>query len=108
MTRADLARAVQSVVGLPRRESALLVDMVFSEIFERLIAREDVKLSSFGTFSVRDKPARLGRDPRTGVGAPISARLVVTFRPSRILRARIGGSVEMDELAADAEEADKD
>ncbi len=92
ITRADLARAIQSALGLPRREAADLVDMVLGEILERLTAGEDVKLSSFGTFSVREKAARLGRNPRTGVDAEISARLVVTFKPSTALRARVEGS----------------
>jgi integration host factor subunit alpha len=102
LTRAGLARAIQSAVGLPRREAAGLVDMVLEEIFDRLTAREDVKLSSFGTFSVREKPSRLGRNPRTGVDAEISARLVVTFKPSTLLRARVEGSSE--ELADDPDD----
>ena len=102
LTRADLARAIQSAVGLPRREAAELVDMVLREILDRLTAREDVKLSSFGTFAVREKPSRLGRNPRTGVDAEISARLVVTFKPSSQLRARVEGS--SDELAADTDD----
>jgi len=106
VTRADLARAIQSAVGLPRREAAELVDMVLGEIFDRLTAREDVKLSSFGTFSVREKPARLGRNPRTGDDAEISARLVVTFRPSNVLRARVEGSQVSGELVADLDDAE--
>jgi len=100
LTRADLARALQSSMGLPRREAAELVEMVLGEIVERLTLREEVKLSSFGTFSVREKPARIGRNPRTGAGAKISARLVVTFSPSNILRARIGGDDVSGDLAA--------
>ncbi len=100
LTRADLARAIQSAVGLPRREAAELVEMVLGEIIGRLTLREEVKLSSFGTFSVRKKPERIGRNPRTGAGAKISARLVVTFKPSSILRARIEGGDVSDELAA--------
>jgi integration host factor subunit alpha len=104
LTRADLARAVQGAVGLPRREAAELVEMVLKEIADRLTLREDVKLSSFGTFSVREKPARLGRNPRTGAGAEISARLVVTFRPSNVLRARIGDD-DAEALVAGTHEA---
>lgn len=91
LTRAHLARAVQGAVGLPRHEAADLVEMVLGEISERLVRREDVKLTSFGTFQVREKQERVGRNPRTGAGAKIAARLVVTFRPSNILRSRIGG-----------------
>lgn len=89
VTRADLADAVHRKVGVPRAESAKYVEMFLEEIFERIVAREDVKLSSFGAFAVRAKKERLGRNPKTGAGATISARLVVTFKPSNILRARI-------------------
>jgi integration host factor subunit alpha len=104
LTRADLARAIQSAVGLPRREAAELVEMVLGEIIGRLTSREEVKLSSFGTFSVREKPERIGRNPRTGAGAKISARLVVTFKPSSILRARIEEADVSDESAAAADD----
>lgn len=89
LTRSDLADAVHRKVGLPRAESAKYVEMVLDEIFERIVAREDVKLSSFGAFLVRAKKERLGRNPKTGAGAKISARLVVSFKPSNILRAKI-------------------
>jgi len=89
VTRSDLADAVHRKVGLSRAESAKFVEMVLDEIFERIVAREDVKLSSFGAFVVRAKKERLGRNPKTGAGAKISARLVVSFKPSNILRARI-------------------
>ena len=91
ITRAHLARAVQDAVGLPRQEAAKLVEMVLGEIVERLVAREEVKLSSFGTFSVREKQERIGRNPRTGADATIGARLVVTFKPSNVLRTRVSG-----------------
>jgi integration host factor subunit alpha len=100
LTRADLARAIQCSLGLPRREAAEIVEMVLDEIVDRLSAREEVKLTSFGTFSVRKKPKRVGRNPRTGEGADISARLVVSFKPSNILRARIEGR----EISAEAQE----
>ncbi|WP_292531959.1 integration host factor subunit alpha [Methylocystis sp.] len=91
LTRSDLADAIHRKVGIPRAESAKYVEMVLEEIFERIISREDVKLSSFGAFLVREKKERLGRNPKTGAGAKISARLVVSFKPSNILRARING-----------------
>jgi integration host factor subunit alpha len=100
ITRADLAQAIQSAVGLPRREAAELVEMVLGEIIGRLLSREEVKLSTFGTFSVREKPERIGRNPRTGAGAKIPARLVVTFKPSNILRERIEGGDLSGKLAA--------
>lgn len=89
VTRSDLADAIHRKVGVPRTESAKYVEMVLEEIFERIVSREDVKLSSFGAFLVREKKERLGRNPKTGAGAKISARLVVAFKPSNILRARI-------------------
>ncbi|MGJ0454423.1 MAG: integration host factor subunit alpha [Methylocystis sp.] len=91
VTRSALADAIHRKVGVPRAESAKYVEMVLEEIFERIIAREDVKLSSFGAFVVRSKKERLGRNPKTGAGAKISARLVVSFKPSNIMRARING-----------------
>jgi len=91
VTRSDLADAIHRKVGVPRAESAKCVEMVLEEIFERIVAREDVKLSSFGAFTVRSKKERQGRNPKTGAGATISARLVVSFKPSNIMRARING-----------------
>jgi integration host factor subunit alpha len=91
MTRADLAEAVHLKAGLGRTESAKYVEMVLDEIFNCIVSREEVKLSSFGAFLIRAKKERLGRNPKTGEGAKITARLVVTFKPSNILRARING-----------------
>lgn len=89
ITRADLADAVHSKTGFGRSESAKFVEMVLEEIFESIVSREDVKLSSFGAFQVRAKKERQGRNPKTGAGAKITARLVVSFKPSNILRKRI-------------------
>jgi integration host factor subunit alpha len=89
LTRAGLSQAVHRKTGLPRAECADCVEMVLSEIFEAIVAREDVKLSAFGAFILRAKKERQGRNPKTGVNAKIGARLVVSFRPSNILRARI-------------------
>lgn len=91
ITRADLAEAIHQKTNLPRGESARYVEVVLEEIFECIVAREDVKLSSFGAFLVRAKKERLGRNPKTGADATTTARLVVTFKPSNILRARING-----------------
>ncbi|MCX7899216.1 MAG: integration host factor subunit alpha [Methylocystis sp.] len=96
VTRADLADAVHRRTGVSRAESAQFLEMFLEEIFASIVAREDVKLSSFGAFIVRAKRERVGRNPKTGAGAKISARLVVTFKPSNILRARINNC----ELAA--------
>ena len=79
-TRSTLSEAVFKNVGLSRNESANLVDSVFSEILTSLIKGDDVKISSFGTFIVREKKERIGRNPKTGEEVPITARSVVTFR----------------------------
>lgn len=91
MTRADLAEAVHLRTGLGRTDSAKYVEMVLDEIFKCIAAREEVKLSSFGAFLIRPKKERQGRNPKTGQGAKITARLVVSFKPSNVLRARING-----------------
>jgi len=96
VTRADLAEAIHKKLGLPRADSAAYVEMVLEEIFDRIVSREDVKLSSFGAFLVRAKKERLGRNPKTGAGARITARLVVTFKPSNILRSKINGAASFD------------
>lgn len=98
VTRADLADAVQRKIGCTRTDSAKCVELVLGEIFDAIVNGEDVKLTSFGTFSVRAKRERQGRNPKTGVGAKITARQVVTFKPSNILKARVNGELgEMDE-----------
>ena len=86
LTRADMAGAVQSTIGLSRAESAQLVETVLDQISEALIAGDNVKISSFGSFVLRDKGLRIGRNPKTGVEVPIEPRTVLTFRPSQILR----------------------
>ncbi len=89
LTRADLAEAVHRRTGKGRAEAAKYVEMVLDEIFESIVSRNDVRLSSFGAFHVRAKRERQGRNPKTGKGAKITARLVVTFKPSNVLRARV-------------------
>ena len=89
LTRMDLADAVHSQVGLSRNESADLVESVLDHVSDALVRGESVKISSFGTFSIRDKCARVGRNPKTGEEIPISARRVVTFRPGQKLKARV-------------------
>ena len=88
-TRSTLSEAVFKNVGLSRNESASLVDSVFDEILKRLISGDDVKISSFGTFVVRKKSERIGRNPKTGEEVPISARSVVTFRASNVLKSKV-------------------
>ena len=88
-TRSTLSEAVFKNVGLSRNESATLVDSVFSEILATLINGDDVKISSFGTFIVRQKKERIGRNPKTGEEVPITARSVVTFRASNVLKSKV-------------------
>ena len=88
-TRYTLSEDVFKNVGLSRNESATLVDSVFGEILKSLINGDDVKISSFGTFVVRQKKERIGRNPKTGQEVPITARSVVTFRASNVLKSKV-------------------
>ena len=109
VTRADLAEAVyrlniesrdaEPAEPISREESAALVEAVLDEISNALVAGQTVKLSSFGAFSVREKGARVGRNPKTGVEAPISPRRVPTFRASQVLKAQINGETTTDQPA---------
>ncbi len=89
VTRADLSEAVYQSVGLSRNESADLVESVLEEISRSLVRGETVKLSSFGSFSVRQKGGRIGRNPKTGEEVPIEPRRVLVFRPSHVLKDQI-------------------
>ena len=93
LARADLYNAVCENVGLSRRESAELVEAVLEEVSAALGEGESVKISSFGSFHVRSKNARMGRNPKTGEAAPIHARRVLTFRASHVLKNRINASL---------------
>ena len=87
-TRNDLIEAVSNNIGLSLSESSKIIEGIIEEILLNLEKNSDVKISSFGTFSVRYKNARIGRNPKTGVEVPITARKVVTFNPSNILKAK--------------------
>ena len=89
VTRAELAESVYQEVGLSRNESADLVEAVLAEMSNALVQGETVKLSSFGSFSVRQKGQRIGRNPKTGEEVPILPRKVLVFRPSHVLKDRI-------------------
>jgi integration host factor subunit alpha len=89
LTRMELSEAVFREVGLSRNESAELVESVLEHVSDALVRGETVKISSFGTFSVRDKSARVGRNPKTGEEVPIAPRRVLTFRPSHIMKERV-------------------
>jgi integration host factor subunit alpha len=94
VTRADLAETVYKRVGLSRSESAELVQAFLDEISDAAVRGETVKLSSFGSFVVRSKNQRVGRNPKTGVEVPILPRRVMVFKPSNVLKARINGQDE--------------
>src|SRR5919112_588973 len=97
ITRADLSEAVYQEVGLSRNESAALVETVLDEIAEALSRGEMVKISSFGSFSVRSKGQRIGRNPKTGEEVPILPRRVLVFRASHVLKSRINQTLaELD------------
>jgi integration host factor subunit alpha len=89
VTRADLAETVYQKVGLSRAESAELIGLVLEEISAALAAGENVKLSGFGIFTVRNKAERVGRNPKTGVEAPIKPRRSITFNASPVLKAHV-------------------
>lgn len=89
VTRADLGDAVYQTVGLSRNESAKLVEQVLEEIVEALNRNETVKLSSFGSFMVRQKGQRVGRNPKTGQEVPILPRRVLVFRASNLLKSHL-------------------
>lgn len=93
LTRADLAEAVFKKVGLPRNESAEIVELVLREIVSSLENGEQVKLSSFGSFGIREKGERIGRNPKTGQEVPITPRRVLVFRASNIMKQRINESM---------------
>ena len=91
LTRVELTDAIVREVGLTRQESSHLLDRMLDMISENLEQDGSVKLSRFGNFNVRKKAAREGRNPKTGIQATISARKVVTFKPSPMLKVRVGG-----------------
>ena len=94
LTRQDISEALYRDVGLSKHESALMLETVLEHISNALIDGEIVKLSSFGTFTSRQKRKRIGRNPKTGVTATINARRVISFKPSKLMKARINESEE--------------
>ncbi|WP_421998293.1 integration host factor subunit alpha [Reyranella sp.] len=97
ITRADLSESVFQEVGLSRNESSDLVETILSEVVEALARGESVKISSFGSFTVRDKGQRVGRNPKTGQEVPILPRRVLVFRASNVLKTLINGAPEEDQ-----------
>ena len=92
ITRADLSESVFQEVGLSRNESSDLVETILTEVVEALARGESVKISSFGSFTVRDKGQRVGRNPKTGQEVPILPRRVLVFRASNVLKSLINGA----------------
>jgi integration host factor subunit alpha len=86
MTKADIVERIYKEAGFSKKEAAELVDLVFKVIKDTLARGEKVKISGFGNFSIRDKSTRVGRNPQTGTAMNISARRVLTFKPSQILK----------------------
>lgn len=99
VTRADISDVVQKKIGLTRAESAELVDQVISEISEAFVRGEDVKLSGFATFSIRNKNERIGRNPKTGEEKMITPRRVLTFKASNVLKSKVlNGNLRVEKL----------
>ncbi|WP_312261303.1 integration host factor subunit alpha [Candidatus Igneacidithiobacillus taiwanensis] len=94
ITKQDIANHLVDRMGLTFRDSKALAEVFFDQIRETLAQGEDVKLSGFGNFTLRDKPQRPGRNPKTGEPVPISARRVVTFHPSQKLKAACLGTAQ--------------
>ncbi len=94
MTKADIVEALYEKVGFSKKEAADLVELVFDQIKATLSQGQKIKISGFGNFVVREKRSRIGRNPQTGESIEISARRVLTFRPSQVLRAEVNSSLE--------------
>ena len=93
VTRADLTEAVYREIGLSRAESASLVESILDHMIGALLRGETVKFAGFGTFSLRDKSERIGRNPKTGEEVPITSRRVLVFKPSNVLKERVNSSL---------------
>ncbi len=94
MTKADIVEALYEKVGFSKKEAADLVELVFDTIKGTLAQGQKIKISGFGNFVIRDKRSRIGRNPQTGQSIEISARRVLTFRPSQVLRAEVNAALE--------------
>ena len=92
LTRQDISEALFRKIGLSKHESAVMLEFVLEQISNALIDGESVKLSSFGTFYPRQKPERVGRNPKTGEAATINARRVISFKPSKLMKERTNKS----------------
>ena len=108
MTKADIIEGVYEKVGFSKKESAEIVELVFDTLKETLERGDKIKISGFGNFQVRQKKARVGRNPQTGKEIEISARRVLTFRPSQVLKSALNAMGIDSNGAAGAEGADDD
>lgn len=102
MTKADIVEALYEKVGFSKKEAADLVELVFDQLKTTLAQGQKIKISGFGNFVVREKRSRVGRNPQTGESIEISARRVLTFRPSQVLRAEVNAALEDKPLTAEA------
>jgi integration host factor subunit alpha len=102
VTKADIVDAMYTKLGLSKKEAADLVEMVFDSLKASLSKGQKVKISGFGNFVVREKRSRVGRNPQTGESIEISARRVLTFRPSQVLRADVNQSLENKPVQPDS------
>ncbi len=110
MTKADIIEGVYEKVGFSKKESAEIVELVFDTLKETLERGDKIKISGFGNFQVRQKKARVGRNPQTGKEIEISARRVLTFRPSQVLKSALNGEAPPEnhaEIDAREDEADE-
>jgi integration host factor subunit alpha len=92
MTKADIIESVYEKVGFSKKESADIVELIFDTLKQTLERGEKIKISGFGNFIVRDKKSRIGRNPQTGKVIEITARRVLTFRPSQVLKTALNAS----------------
>ncbi len=102
MTKADIVEALYQKVGFSKKEAADLVELVFDQLKNTLGQGQKIKISGFGNFVVREKRARVGRNPQTGESIEISARRVLTFRPSQVLRAEVNAALEGKPIQPDS------
>ena len=107
MTKADIVEALYEKVGFSKKEAADLVELVFDTLKNTLANGQKIKISGFGNFVVREKRSRVGRNPQTGESIEISARRVLTFRPSQVLRSEVNAGFG-DAAHADLDEHDHD
>lgn len=108
MTKADLIESVYQKIGFSKKESADIIEMIFSAMKDTLAQGQKIKISGFGNFVVREKRSRMGRNPQTGEAMEISARRVLTFRPSQVLKNELNGGEPGSVVEDDDDDDDQD